>query len=340
MNNRQDWDKLEAELRQQFIELIPSLEGWGHAVHALILHILNDAGFDPGDIKIPPTVRVKKADSFISKAFYREKSKKYIDPIHEINDKVGIRIVLLTIDQVQEVQKLLCEYPGWHAKIDKDISNDIELLPNEFSYQAAHIIVRQREDPSKEQEELLSPVTCEIQLKTLFQHAYSEVSHSTAYKGPYRHETEILRKLARSMALMEAVDGYFHDMFDIINSPASLPYAFSKVMTVRFGQLWPGFKKEDVDNNLYSSIFDKMYDASALDINKLDKFVTQYERHLKRVINEHKYYISHQPILIFVAYLLKNRPRLIQDRWEFDDEILIDIRNQMGLSSERFEGLA
>jgi hypothetical protein len=124
----------------------------------------------------------------------------------------------------------------------------------------------------------------------------------------------------------------------LINSPDSQPFAFSKVMEVRFGQLWPDFKKESTDPYLYHSIFDKMYDASALSIPKLDKFVTQYEKPLRRIIANDRYHISRQPILIFVAYLLKNRPHLLETKWEFDEDILNEISGQMGISRERFDG--
>ena len=338
MSSPKDWDKLEATLRQQFDALIPDLKTWGEQVDALIPEILQAAGFDLGNIKIPSIARVKKVDSFISKALYRDKSKNYKNPLYDINDKVGTRVILLTTNQIAEVQKALCDYSGWQAEIDKNISSEIELAPSSFGYLAVHVIVRPPKKPDDEQDASQSPIACEIQLKTLFQHAYSEVSHSTVYKGPYRHDTELLRKLALSMAMMEAINGYFHDMFGLINSADSLPLAFSKEMTVRFGELSPGFKKEDVDPALYSSIFDRMYDASALDVQKLDKFVTKYEKPLQRLIVTGKYHITRQPILLFVAYLLKARPSLVIDRWDFDPAILADISKQMGISLERYEG--
>jgi hypothetical protein len=127
-------------------------------------------------------------------------------------------------------------------------------------------------------------------------------------------------------------------MFSLINSAKSLPLAFSKEMTVRFGELSPSFKKEDVDPALYSSIFDRMYDASALDVQKVDKFVTRYEKLLQRIITNGKYHITRQPIMLFVAYLLKARPNLVIDRWDFDPAILTEISKQMGISLDRYEG--
>jgi hypothetical protein len=134
--------------------------------------------------------------------------------------------------------------------------------------------------------------------------------------------------------MMEAINGYFHDMFSFINSANSLPLTFSKEMTVHFGELWPSFKKEDVDSALYTSIFDRMYDDSALDVQKLNKFVTRYEEPLQRLITSGKYHITRQPILLFVAYLLKARPNLAIDKWDFDPAILAEISKQMGISLE------
>ena len=336
MSSGPDWAQAENAIKQQFTDLVPALQQWGETVDVLIPIILQDGCFDLAAIKLPLVARVKKVSSFISKAFYRDK--KYNDPFYEINDKVGTRLVLLTIDQIEQAVHLLSSYAGWHAEIDKNISSEIELAPSQFGYLATHIIVRESKHANGDSPTMLNPVACEIQIKTLLQHAYSEVSHSTVYKGPYRHETELLRKLARSMALMEAVDGYFHDMFSIINSPNSQPFAFSKVMEVSFGQLWPDFKVEDTDPNLYHSIFDKMYDTSALDTQKLERFIKQNERQLQRIIANGRYYISRQPILLFVAYLLKYRPNLIETKWEFDDAILDEIAGQLGISRERYHG--
>ena len=58
-------------------------------------------------------------------------------------------------------------------------------------------------------------LTCEIQIRTLLQHAFAEVSHDSTYKGPYKNDKGILRHLAKSMALMEATDDYFCNIFSL-----------------------------------------------------------------------------------------------------------------------------
>ena len=338
MSSKANWDRREQELKQQLDGLTEKLKQWGASVDKLIIQILEEAGFSEGNIKIPPKCRLKAVGSFISKALYRDKSGKYTNPIVEIEDKVATRLVVLTTGQIEKVQQILCDSTHWHARLDKNISNDIELDPSAFSYQAAHIIVRQRGIGPTTEEELLNPIACEIQVKTLFQHAYSEMSHSTVYKGPYRQDTDLLRKLARSMALMEAVDGYFLDMQSSIDTGRSLPIALSKEMNMRFGQLWPDFDKNSVDNNLSISIFNDFYQDGALTVPQLDEFITRHADSLQRIIKRDKYYLSHQPVLIFIAYMMKTQKRFLERKWDLDQGILDEIANEFGVSRDEYEG--
>lgn len=337
MPSQSDWSGREQDLRRQFNDLIPALAEWGASVDATLLTILAKNNFDPHGIQMLPQHRVKAVDSFVSKALYRPKSKDYNNPLLDIKDKVATRLVVLTIDQVELVGKLLADYPDWEAEIDREISNDGELGPTAFGYQSLHVLVKQKESPNSKPNILLNNIVCEIQIRTLLQHAYAEVSHGTVYKGSYKYEPIIQRKLARSMALIEAVDEYFQTMFSLINSQELAASAFSKEMNARFATLWPSFDKEQVDVSLFSYLFDTIYDPTIFDTQIIDTFVTQNERDLKRIIQRNKYYISHQPIVIFVAYLLKNRPDMIHKRWELDKSILEDIAKEMGISTEEYD---
>lgn len=337
MPSQSSWSEREQDLRRQFSELIPALEEWGAFVDATLMDILTKNNFDPHGTQMLPQHRVKAVGSFVSKALYRPKSKDYDNPILDIKDKVATRLVVLTVDQVELVGKLLADHPDWEAEIDRKISNDGELGPTAFGYQSLHVLVKQKENKDSTTNILLNKIVCEIQVRTLLQHAYAEVSHGTVYKGSYKYEPEIQRKLARSMALIEAVDEYFQTMFSLINSQKLAASAFSKEMNARFATLWPSFDKEKVDVGLFSYLFDTIYDPTLFDTQRIDTFVTQYERALKRVIQHDKYHLSHQPIVIFVAYLLKNRPDMIHERWELDKSILEDIAKEMGISTEEYD---
>lgn len=337
MPNPIDWSTKESTLRGQFEALTPALEKWGSEVDENILAILAEASFDSHGLQMLPRHRVKKAGSFISKSLYRSKSAQYTDPITDIKDKVATRLVVLTVDQVTQVAKMLNCHSSWQIEIDREISIGTELGPTAFGYQSVHLLAQPTETARRESGILLNTVVCEIQVRTLLQHAYAEVSHGTVYKGSYKHEPTIQRKLARSMALMEAVDEYFQMMFSAINSNELASSAFSKEMEVRFAQLWPDFDSRNVDSELFSFLFDTIYDPRVFDSQKLDAFVLQNKAPLERVIQRNKYHIAHQPIILFVAYLLKNRPKMLNERWELDKSILRDLGREMGVSIAEFD---
>jgi hypothetical protein len=50
---------------------------------------------------------------------------------------------------------------------------------------------------------------CEVQIRTLLQHAYAELGHDRIYKGGVIIPPNVHRIVARSMALMETADGLF-----------------------------------------------------------------------------------------------------------------------------------
>src|SRR3546814_10997244 len=50
---------------------------------------------------------------------------------------------------------------------------------------------------------------CEVQLRTLLQHAHSQLTHDTIYKPKTIASSHTKRFVARSMALIETVDDFF-----------------------------------------------------------------------------------------------------------------------------------
>jgi putative GTP pyrophosphokinase len=59
---------------------------------------------------------------------------------------------------------------------------------------------------------------CEVQVKILLQHAYSELTHDTIYKPRVNATPEMQRAAAKSMALLEATNDYFESVFDQVEA--------------------------------------------------------------------------------------------------------------------------
>ena len=64
-------------------------------------------------------------------------------------------------------------------------------------------------------------LTCEVQVRTLLQHAYSELSHSRIYKPSFDPDAKVKRVIAKSMALLETTDDFFEEVNDRMNEIAA-----------------------------------------------------------------------------------------------------------------------
>lgn len=158
-------------------------------------------------IKVPAEPRCKDDQKLVVKAFYR--GKPYRDPYAEITDKVGTRFVVLLGSDVQRITALVERIPGWTRSKDRDYEEEQKKNPIAFDYAAVHYVVRPEADVELEACRIPAGTPCEVQIKTLLQHAYSELTHDTIYKPQIQATPSMQRNAAKSMALLEATNDYF-----------------------------------------------------------------------------------------------------------------------------------
>jgi ppGpp synthetase/RelA/SpoT-type nucleotidyltranferase len=165
-------------------------------------------------LKLPVIPRIKGQDSLLQKAFYRGKT--YENPYEEIEDKVGVRFVVLLAEDIRTIEAAINDETGWVANMARDFEQEREVRPYEFDYQSLHYIVRSAL-PFEFQGCLIpADLPCEVQIRTLLQHAYSELTHDTIYKPSVRATPVIKRTAAKSMALIESTSDYFSAVNKII----------------------------------------------------------------------------------------------------------------------------
>lgn len=204
----------EDEFLERWSQERPMYEAWGQFVanclteelRPLVAPVATDVF-----IRIPVRARVKSDGSFITKAFYRAE-KNYSDPFQEITDKVGVRFVVLLASDIPTVCRAVEHCRVWDWSKDKDYEEEIASTPYEFRYQSVHYIVRARDDQIFERTRITAGTPCEIQIRTLLQHAHSELTHDTIYKPSVRETPGMLRAAAKSMALIEATNDYFEEL--------------------------------------------------------------------------------------------------------------------------------
>jgi len=313
----------EEKLLKQFSDLKGALAKWGELVDKTLMDILDEVLVKEHRIKIEPSFRIKTDQSFLSKALWRKKE--YINPILEIEDKIGTRVVMLSSSDLKESENLILSFKGWSVKQTKSIDANIEELPESFSYQSLHYVVNPLTTDIRFNDTDVNLLTCEIQIRTLLQHAYAEMSHDSAYKGPYKNDKGIIRHLAKSMALMEATDDYFCSIFDMMSDNTRFFSNYLSDLSRYFAKFDAEFKKDQLDLNLTDEIF-SLLSLKKIGIDQIDEFITKREKELKSVIGKpDNGAIFGQPISILASYYFFNHKSWLKKEWPLNNESLKSI---------------
>lgn len=144
--------------------------------------------------------RVKDVDSFVEKARKpeddslpkNEQTPKYSDPLTEIEDQVAGRVLTFFRDDMPLVRDALTEWFGAVERVVKEPTG-----PKEFDYESEHFVfaIAEHLKPEGWDNDPEMPTTFEVQVRTLFMHAWAEPQHDLGYKGD-ELENDLKRELA------------------------------------------------------------------------------------------------------------------------------------------------
>jgi len=124
--------------------------------------------------------RAKSPDRFMDKAqkVLASGMRKYAEPLSQIQDLVGARIIVLYLDDVEALSTVIDTY---YRRVE--LRELVPESPNEFGYVGKHYILSFPEDLFEDDaDRTRTPQFFELQVKTLFQHAWSEAEHDLRYK--------------------------------------------------------------------------------------------------------------------------------------------------------------
>lgn len=165
---------------------------------------------------------IKETQSFLNKAFKLEKDKKngkeipgsykYANPLIDIQDQIRARIVVFYLTDVERVAKSVIETFGTIENNDFNNPNDYE----KFGYQGRHLIVNINKVLIPKEVNVnssLLPDFFELQIKTLFQHAWSQAEHDLRYKGNDSLSFDEKKMLSFAAAQAWGADKIFESIF-------------------------------------------------------------------------------------------------------------------------------
>jgi len=207
----------ELEFKKLWDSEKPFHSAWGKYIVDSIVEELSNKNIDANSfMKIPAKFRLKDDSSLIDKAFYRS-GKNYSDPYIQIEDKVGVRFVVLLLEDIRTLCSIVESSDIWSFDACKHFDEDKERAPLLFTYQSVHYILRPKQDLEVDGISIPKSTSCELQIRTLLQHAHAELTHDAVYKAKRAIQPNVHRTVAKSMALIETTDEFFSEVTQELN---------------------------------------------------------------------------------------------------------------------------
>jgi predicted RNase H-like nuclease/ppGpp synthetase/RelA/SpoT-type nucleotidyltranferase len=205
---------------QEYAAQQPAVIDAGARFIALVTAILDEAGINYLSI----TGRTKTVASFAGKAARRVDGKLlYTDPLHDITDQIGVRVITYVLSDVAAVADLLADQVL--VKDDRDMGQETA-SQGRFGYSSRHLLIAL--DAARESQppyEQLRGRVASVQIRTVLQHAWAEFEHDIRYKGtvPDEHASEFDRRFTLAAGLLELADREFSTIRDRLRtSPAEV----------------------------------------------------------------------------------------------------------------------
>ncbi|MBD8699722.1 hypothetical protein IFT54_07825 [Sphingomonas sp. CFBP 13714] len=186
----------------KYIAERPLYESYSTKLRNLLLSLL-----DAHELKYQVVeARAKDAVSFREKITRAGKS--YDDPISNLPDLCGARIIVYYADDVPKVAKMISSE---FNVIEEVVSHQPEAFEaDRFGYLSLHFVVKLSNGRSELAEwKFASKFQAEIQVRTVIQHAWSAVSHALQYKQETAIPSKLRRRLFRIAGLFELADEEF-----------------------------------------------------------------------------------------------------------------------------------
>jgi len=135
---------------------------------------------------------------------------KYKDPLKEITDMAGVRIITFFPSTIEDIDKVInAEF----NVIEKSNKNDLLEKEDRFGYQSVHYLVKLNNERDKLSEYSNNKgLIAEIQVRTILQHAWAEIEHDIEYKTSITIPKTIKRRFLALAGLLEIADREFRSI--------------------------------------------------------------------------------------------------------------------------------
>jgi len=260
--------------------------------------------------------RVKGRNSFIEKC----KKDKY-SHVSEITDIIGIGVITYLLKDVDAICALLESEFSVIESVDKAD----ELNSNEFGYRSKHYILRLNDSRASLLEYMkYRNLYFEVQVKTLTQHAWAEISHDRLYKSKGDSlPKEIEREFNNLAACGESIDKNFEKICNEYDN-----YIYETKYKISRGDLCIEISTESLKRYfkiklISPSIHIDLGGKDAEIINELEKFGIHSLYELDKIIpadffskvNELKKYGANLTMLLRQIMIIHDSKKFFEKSW-------------------------
>ncbi|MYZ44234.1 hypothetical protein EYW45_14765 [Achromobacter sp. KS-M25] len=321
-----DW----TELRGQLTTLRPALVEWEIWVRATLEARAKVTMSRETSLQFA-TGRVKEVASALSKI----QRKGYTDPLVQLTDLAGVRFITLLSTDVQELGTLLEAEPSWTFELSRDPDLEMAADPERFQYQSRHYLVRSKAEQTLNGVTVPAGLTCEVQIRTLLQHAYAEMVHDSIYKATGKVPPGAIRYAASSMALMETADHLLCETMRLLREDsASIDGVLEGLANIYSSQVHS--LDEPVDVQLNRFVIEELRSELPADVTrKVSSFLSEND-YLAQNIRNYRHSADPfwlQPISV-LAYWLVHHDRDTANKWPLalSMEALQQVYSDLGIS--------
>jgi len=212
-----DFEAHRKNAAEQFTRKRELYEDFAWAVRDILADATKTRGLKVNEIQC----RAKDVKSFGKKAMTPDEQNpeepKYKNPMADITDLAGVRVITFFPSTVNEVCQLVQEEFEPIQWVDHTASAERE---QRLGYLSVHYLVRLRSNRTNLSEyKKFDGLTAEIQVRTVLQHAWAEIEHDIRYKSTSTIPQAISRRFLTLAGLLEIAD---HEFEAIQKEDASL----------------------------------------------------------------------------------------------------------------------
>ena len=193
------WDERPSVIRA-FVESRPQYQQLCSEIEYILRKRIGENGIEYSTI----TSRAKTLRSFAEKILRKE----YQNPLHEITDLAGVRLVYLYKTDLPAIEMIILSEFEIVERIDKLEEQEAD----RFGYGALHYLIRLTRKSSGARYDDLKGLMCELQVRTIGQDTWAIFDHHLSYK----HESDVPKLLRRKINSLSGLFETADDQFDQI----------------------------------------------------------------------------------------------------------------------------